>query len=268
MARRISVGERLAGDMDVDIGSSKIARRGFESLFRFFGISDMESIEQGCLLAVVSSLRYDEAQLIAREVVMQRKAVRADIVPRVSSIIWSKDDIEEIEESFVLIVTKEDLFYDLVKAIRSIPQIELPEIIALPILRGGSIEIAGEDRPARLEITLGEAKSVAWLGNSETAQEILETLPIATNVNVWRKEIFFSVPVVKEIENGVDKVNVGDIAYWPPAKSICIFLGGASLDHGGMIRSLTPVEVIGRVENPELLLEQASQGGLITVRRY
>ncbi len=266
MAKRISVGKRLAKDMVGRQGSSEAGRGGVESIFRFFGISDTEMAEQGYLLAVISSLEYEEARKIAREIVKRKKAVRADIVPRVSSVLWNGNGVEETEESFVLVMTNEDLFADMVKVVKRVRGKKIPEIIALPILRDGSVDIEEKAEGTEIEIALGSVKTKAWFNGSDTAARVLETLPMTSSVNVWGEEIYFSVPLKKELENGKNAVNLGDIAYWPPAKAVCIFLGHTPISNNGVIKPLTPVDVIGKVKNPELLLGQMWKGQQISLR--
>ena len=266
MAKRVSVGKRLAHDMAGRLGSSEAGRGGVESLFKFFGITDSEMVKHGFLLTVISTLEYEEAQKIAREVVKRKKAMRADIMPRVSSVLWNGEEVEETEESFVLVMTKEDLFADLVKVVKRVCGKNIPEIVALPILRDGSGDVGEKVEGTELEVTLGEVKSKAWLYESDTAARVLEALPMTSSVNVWGDEIYFSVPITKELENGKSAVNLGDIAYWPPAKAVCIFLGQTPISNNGIIKPLTPVEVIGKVENPEALLKQVRQGQIINLK--
>lgn len=271
MPKRISVGDRLAEDIIVaQKYDSEGQRGGIESVFRFFGINSLEMIDQGqgCLLIVISSLGYEEARRIARELVIRKMALRADIVPKVSSILWSEDEVDEMEDSFVLVLTREELFPNVVEVVKQIQGVDIPKMIALPVLSDNSA-YAGDDKGVyEIEITLGEITTRAWLDTSDTAHKILEAAPITSIINIWGKEIYFSVPLKKDLENGTDTVCFGDIAYWPPAKAVCIYLGETPISHYGRIKPLTPVEVIGRVENPELLLKRAQQGQIICMKKH
>lgn len=42
--------------------------------------------------------------------------------------------------------------------------------------------------------------------------------------NLGGDEIYFSIPLDREIENGKETVEKGDIGYWPPGRALCLFL--------------------------------------------
>ena len=63
------------------------------------------------------------------------------------------------------------------------------------------------------------------LNDSKTSQEILKKLPVVSRANRWGDEIYFQIPVYSELENGIDILDIGSVAYWPPGNAFCIFFG-------------------------------------------
>lgn len=87
-----------------------------------------------------------------------------------------------------------------------------------------------------------------------TVSAIQKALPIRSEANRWGKEVYFSTPVVVELEKGAEVVEKGDIGYWPPGRALCIFFGPTpSSRHPQEIRPASPVTVVGRIlEDPEI----------------
>jgi len=119
----------------------------------------------------------------------------------------------------------------------------------------------------QIKITVGELEVEAWLNETETATRLLEILPLTSTVNLWGDEIYFSIPLKAGLENAREVVSVGDIAYWPPGKAMCIFLGMTPVSTEKEVRAASPVNVIGRIEEVNKLLGKVKQGEKITVRR-
>lgn len=124
----------------------------------------------------------------------------------------------------------------------------------------------GETEVSReIKITAGELEVRARLNETTTATRLWEILPISARVNLWGEEIYFSVPLDIGLEDEQEIVALGDIAYWPPGKAMCIFFGRTPVSKGEEIRPLSPVNVIGRIEGEPKLLVKVKQGEKITV---
>jgi len=119
----------------------------------------------------------------------------------------------------------------------------------------------------QIKITVGELEAEAWLNETDTATRLLEILPITSTANLWGDEIYFSIPLKAELENAREIVDIGDIAYWPPGKAMCIFLGMTPVSTGKEIRPASPVNVIGGIEGVKKLRGKVQQGEKVTVRR-
>jgi len=118
-----------------------------------------------------------------------------------------------------------------------------------------------------IKITVGELEVKAWLNETNTATKLLEILPISARVNLWGDEIYFSIPLDTGLENGKEVVALGDIAYWPQGKAMCIFFGKTPVSEGEEIRPISPVNIIGRIEGEPKLLGKVKQGKKITIER-
>jgi uncharacterized protein involved in tolerance to divalent cations len=272
MTRRISVGERLAEDMLVGRWDDCQGReRVVDALFRPGEAGDAWLAERAFLMVLVAGVDEEEACMMADILVGRRKAVWANILPRVNSVFWRRDAVERAEGSLVVVKTKADLFQDVTRLVRSIGRSDDLEIVALPIVTESpeDSEGEGEQTEARTDvmIAVGDLEVRAWLNGAGAARRLVEALPLASTVSLWGGEMYFPVPVDEKLQNGRDTVNVGDIAYWPPGKAICVFLGDTPLGNTGVIRPLTPVEVIGRVEAPESLAGRVRRGERITIWR-
>jgi uncharacterized protein involved in tolerance to divalent cations len=272
MTKRISVGERLAEDMVVEWGESSLGNdNGVDALFSAFSASDVKIGGHAYVVGLITAASWGEAYEIANTLVGQRKAACVNILPRVNSIFWWNGKVEQAEESFLLVKTRIDLFRDVVNLVSRIHSYDVPEIIALPVVGGNSDYLkwvskeTGEKTGIR--ITVGDIEVEGWLNVTDTAAKVLQALPLTSRVSLWGDELYFPVPVDKKLENGKETVSLGDIAYWPPGKAICIFLGRTPLSKGEEIRTLTPVEVIGRIELSQDLAGRLRQGEKITMTR-
>jgi len=124
----------------------------------------------------------------------------------------------------------------------------------------------GESRVSReIKITAGELEVRARLNGTNTATRLWEILPISARVNLWGEEIYFPIPLDTGLEDEQEIVALGDIAYWPPGKAMCIFFGRTPVSKGEESRPLSPVNVIGRIEGEPKLLVKVKQGEKITV---
>ncbi|MGZ5511731.1 MAG: cyclophilin-like fold protein, partial [Nitrososphaeraceae archaeon] len=67
-----------------------------------------------------------------------------------------------------------------------------------------------------INILTGKLDIKVQLNETKTAKELFGILPINSNVNRWGDEIYFSIPLKANIENGIEEVDIGTVAFWPP----------------------------------------------------
>ena len=102
-----------------------------------------------------------------------------------------------------------------------------------------------------INIGLSEIAIKAELNNTRTAKKIFDALPISGNASIWGSEIYFTIPVDSALENGIEIVESGTLAYWPPGKAFCIFFGTTPASTGPEPRAASPVTVIGKIKDLE-----------------
>jgi hypothetical protein len=106
------------------------------------------------------------------------------------------------------------------------------------------------------------------LNDTKTAKKLLKILPAYSRVNKWGDEIYFSIPMKAEIENGVEVVEVGTVAFWPPGSALCIFFGRTPASISNKPQAVSPVTVIGSVIGEESIknLKEIKDGEEVKVR--
>jgi len=119
----------------------------------------------------------------------------------------------------------------------------------------------------KIRVTVGKLELVAWLNETKTANKVFEALPITSTVNTWGDEIYFTIPVTAGPEDAQELVSLGDMAYWPPGKAMCIFFGKTPISRGDEIRPASPVNIIGKLEGDYKSLKKVKDGEEITIRR-
>ena len=110
--------------------------------------------------------------------------------------------------------------------------------------------------PTNIVITAGSIRLEAELNDTFTAKAISNILPITAAANTWGDEIYFSMPITLELENGQEVVDLGDLGYWPPGGAFCIFYGLTPASQGDDIRPASAVTIIGKVQGDVTALKQ------------
>lgn len=95
---------------------------------------------------------------------------------------------------------------------------------------------------------------------------MLNALPIESTAERWGDEIYFSTPVRIGLENAQETVEMGDVAYWPPGSSICIFFGPTPVSRTPEeIRPASPVNVFGKIIGDPKIFDKVKSGDKIRV---
>ncbi len=88
------------------------------------------------VMVVMTTANREEAVKIVRQLLQERLIACANIVGPVSSLFWWKEKIEEAEEILVFMKSREELFEELSEKVRTLHSYEVPEVLALPIVKG------------------------------------------------------------------------------------------------------------------------------------
>ncbi|MFC1920577.1 cyclophilin-like fold protein [Chloroflexota bacterium] len=118
-----------------------------------------------------------------------------------------------------------------------------------------------------IRITAYPVEMTAELNDTRTAQAIWDVLPITGKANLWGDEIYFSIPVNIEPEEGKETVNVGDLGYWPTGSAFCIFFGPTPMSRGDEVRPASAVNVFGKVNGDAAVFKQVASGTEVTIEK-
>lgn len=93
----------------------------------------------------------------------------------------------------------------------------------------------------------------------KTVDAILRALPIHSRAAVWREEVYFETPVKAGLEKPKNRVEAGDIAYWPLGSAICVFYGES--------QPYSPVNLIGKIVEGLTLFRMVKEGTPIILEK-
>jgi hypothetical protein len=118
-----------------------------------------------------------------------------------------------------------------------------------------------------IEVQVGELTLRGELSGTGCAREIAESLPIETSINTWGEEFYFKIPVSSDLdETATSEVEVGTIGYWPPGRALAIFFGRTPMSTTDKPVPASDVNLVGRLENAEKLVDFMSAVRII-IRR-
>jgi hypothetical protein len=124
---------------------------------------------------------------------------------------------------------------------------------------------------AALPITIvsGEVRIGAILDDTPCAQKIYDSLPIESAINVWGREIYFSIDVQCRLDaTARRRMAIGEIAYWPPGTAFCVFFGQTPASGpDGNPCAASDVNVVGRVVGDPGALAHLCDGQPIRIER-
>lgn len=119
-----------------------------------------------------------------------------------------------------------------------------------------------------ITITAGDVSVAAELSDSDSARAVAEALPLSGSVSTWGEEIYFPAPL--ELPTARDaraEMEVGEIAYWPDGRALCVFFGPTpASEHGGAPRAVGDVNPIGRVTGDASALRSVADGDDIILK--
>ena len=103
----------------------------------------------------------------------------------------------------------------------------------------------------------------------KTCARFLKSLPFSVTAHIWGEEIYTDEsPITQSEENAKGLVNLNDVAYWPNGKAICLFFGPTPIGKKGEIKPYSPVNVIGKIINPDKnILSKMNEGTKITFNK-
>lgn len=90
------------------------------------------------IVVFVTTPSEEEATRISRSLVEAGLVACANVLPRVRSIFRWEGKVMEEQESLIVLKTRSGLFTELATAIKNVHSYSVPEIIAIPIVKGSA----------------------------------------------------------------------------------------------------------------------------------
>ncbi len=82
--------------------------------------------------------------------------------------------------------------------------------------------------------------------DNPTAKKIKESLPLESMANTWGDEIYFDTNITAPVQDETLDVKVGDIAYWPEGKCLCLFFGRTPMSLDDKPVPASEVMIVGK----------------------
>ncbi len=120
----------------------------------------------------------------------------------------------------------------------------------------------------KIRITCAGVSMEAALNDSGSARAIAQALPIEGEVNRWGEEIYFRIPVSLVIEpDARDRMEVGELGYWPAGSAFCIFFGPTPASDGDQPVAASEVNVLGTVDGDAAEFAKCGNGESIKIEK-
>lgn len=122
-----------------------------------------------------------------------------------------------------------------------------------------------------IQVDISNSSGVVLELNDEnspkTVKSFLEKLPFSLELNVWGDEIYTSSsPIDIPEENSKSPVSLYDVAFWPTGRAICLFYGPTPIGKNGEITPASPVNIIGKIIDPNKSVLDNAEGKEATFR--
>jgi hypothetical protein len=119
-----------------------------------------------------------------------------------------------------------------------------------------------------IRIATDKIEMLATLSDTPTAERLWEALPFESTVNTWGQEIYFSIPLQHDLgADARDKMEIGELGYWPTGSAFCIFFGKTPASKGDEPRAASPVNPLGHIEGDVKVFRGIRDGETIRVER-
>jgi len=103
--------------------------------------------------------------------------------------------------------------------------------------------------------------------NPKTCEAIWKSLPLEGIARRWGDEVYFDVGLNIELENPLQEVEIGDVAFWPPGRAICIFFGLTPVSRGNKPRAYSPVNVFARIIGDPKIFRRVEDGERVRIEK-
>lgn len=103
-------------------------------------------MEDNYIIILVTTTNKEEAEKISKALLNEKLVACVNIIGPVSSFFWWQEKIENAEEYMLIMKSHSKLFEKLSEKVKALHSYEVPEIIALPIIKGHKAYVEWLDR--------------------------------------------------------------------------------------------------------------------------
>jgi periplasmic divalent cation tolerance protein len=103
-------------------------------------------LEKDYVILLVTAANREEAEKISKALLNEKMIACANIIGPISSLFWWHEKIESAQEYVLLMKSRLDLFDKISEKVKALHSYEVPEIIALPVIRGFNAYLEWLDR--------------------------------------------------------------------------------------------------------------------------
>ena len=118
------------------------------------------------------------------------------------------------------------------------------------------IKIESKDIKVELQVTPVD---------SAATRKISASLPLESRARLWGDEIYFDTDISAPAQGATLDVGVGDIAYWPEGKCLCIFFGKTPASSGDRPVPASEVVIVGKADVDPAMLRRVKPGSKVRV---
>ncbi len=93
----------------------------------------------------------------------------------------------------------------------------------------------------------------------KTCDGIWQALPFEAELEIWKEEVYFEIPVKISPENPTPRTTAGDVSYWPEGPAFCIFFGSS--------QPISPVNTFARIKSGVEKLRKINTHDRVTVKK-
>ncbi len=105
------------------------------------------------------------------------------------------------------------------------------------------------------------------LNETPAARQIAARLPLTIGMSRWGEEYYGDCGVrVPPAADAREEMEVGELAYWPPGRALCIFFGPTPASTGEAPRATSPVNPVGRLLDDPAPLRALGPSIRVTIR--
>jgi len=105
----------------------------------------------------------------------------------------------------------------------------------------------------------------AELNDTAQAKEIIKNIPFESTIQRCDGEIYFEANIFTISTGATLDVNLGDVAYWPQGRCLCIFFGPTQASTTEKPVPQDPVAIVGKTYASQDELKQIQPGEKIKV---